>query len=36
METEDCSYIEVDEVLVTEGLDYSRTPRIPLLDSHDS
>ncbi|TBY57986.1 hypothetical protein E0H39_29665 [Rhizobium leguminosarum bv. viciae] len=36
VETQDCSYIEVDEVLLTEGLDYSRTPRMPLLDSHDS
>jgi hypothetical protein len=36
VETQDCSYIEVDEVLLTEGLDYSRTPRMPLLDSYDS
>ncbi|MGN8152526.1 hypothetical protein ACTJK5_09655 [Agrobacterium sp. 22094] len=35
-ETQNCSSIEVDEVLLTEGLDYSRTPRMPLIDSHDT
>ncbi|MGO7115580.1 hypothetical protein ACCS79_03610 [Rhizobium johnstonii] len=35
-ETEDCSFIEVDEVLPVDTMDYSRTLRMPLLDSHDS
>ncbi|CAN7260384.1 hypothetical protein LJR098_001078 [Rhizobium sp. LjRoot98] len=28
--------VEADEVLEAAGLDYSRTPRMPLLDSHDA
>ncbi len=29
-------YIDVDEVLLADGLDYSRTPRMPLIDNHDT
>ncbi|TAW65430.1 hypothetical protein ELI15_14140 [Rhizobium ruizarguesonis] len=36
VETQDCSYIEVDEVLVISGMDYSRTRGMPLLDNHDT
>lgn len=32
----DASYIEVDEVLVAAGVDLSRTPRMPLIDCHDT
>lgn len=32
----DCSYIEVDEVLVAAGVDLSRAPRMPLIDCHDT
>lgn len=32
----DCSYIEVDEVLVAAGVDLSRVPRMPLIDCHDT
>lgn len=28
--------VDADEVLLASGLDYSRTPRMPLLDSHDA
>ncbi|MFT4163403.1 hypothetical protein [Shinella sp.] len=35
-ETEDCSWIEVDEVLVAAGIDLSRARGMPLLDCHDS
>jgi hypothetical protein len=36
VETQDCSYIEVDEVLVIGGMDFSRTRGMPLLDNHDT
>ena len=29
-------HIEVDEVLLPEGLDYSRVPLMPLIDGHDT
>jgi hypothetical protein len=32
----DCSYIEVDEVLVAAGVDLSRAARMPLIDCHDT
>jgi len=32
----DDSYIEVDEVLLTSGLDFSRTAGMPLVDCHDT
>ncbi|OHV83657.1 hypothetical protein [Rhizobium sp. LCM 4573] len=32
----DCSYIEMDEVLVAAGVDLSRAPRMPLIDCHDT
>lgn len=32
----DCTYIEVDEVLVAAGVDLSRSPRMPLTDCHDT
>ncbi|MGX9991604.1 HK97 family phage prohead protease [Rhizobium sp. Z1P35] len=35
-ENEDCSFIEVDEVLVIGGMDFSRTRGMPLLDNHDT
>lgn len=35
-EIEDCSWIEVDEVLVAAGIDLSRARGMPLLDCHDS
>lgn len=35
-ETEDCSYIEVDEVLLAAGVDLSRAPRMPFIDCHDT
>lgn len=33
---DNCPYIEADEVLLPEGLDYSRTPFMPLIDGHDT
>lgn len=36
IDVSDISWIEVDEVLLTAGMDYSRTPRMPLLDNHDT
>ncbi len=35
-EVEDCGYIEVDEVLVVAGMDFSRVHKMPLLDNHDT
>lgn len=32
----DCSYIEVDEVLVATGVDFSRARGMPLIDCHDT
>ncbi|MCQ1856158.1 hypothetical protein NOJ16_33535 [Neorhizobium galegae] len=31
-----CPYIEGDEVLLASGLDYSRTPGMPLCDGHNT
>ncbi|CAN7331168.1 hypothetical protein [Neorhizobium tomejilense] len=36
IEASDISWIEVDEVLLTTGMDYSRTFRMPLLDNHNT
>lgn len=35
-EVEDCSFIEVDEVLLASGVDLSRAPRMPFIDCHDT
>jgi hypothetical protein len=35
-ETEDCSYVEVDEVLLASGVDLTRAPRMPFIDCHDT
>ncbi|MDR6664022.1 hypothetical protein [Rhizobium sp. 1399] len=32
----DCSYIEVDEVLVAAGVDFGRARGMPLIDCHDT
>ncbi len=32
----DCSYIEVDEVLLANGVDFSRARGMPLIDCHDT
>jgi len=32
----ECMYVEGDEVLLASGLDYSRTPGMPLCDGHNT
>jgi hypothetical protein len=36
LETTDMSWIEVDEVLLTAGMDYSRAHNMPFMDNHDT
>lgn len=36
LEVKDISWIEVDEVLLTAGMDYSRAHNMPFMDNHDT